>query len=569
MKKLFFCFLLLTIVCKINAQEVFIKNNKYGIKDSLGVVITKAKYDHIDDFNAVITITKLKDKYGIINIKGKEVSPPIYQEIKPINFLISFVDVQLDGKWGVLDLQGNVLVIPKYADPVGIYFSEYTVVSLTTVVSTGKENKVYGVIDNTSFKEIISPKYFFLKDIGFGYLKVIKDEKNKKYGLIDVNEKVIFDNKYDDISAISKNIISYKKNNKWVLVNSKGYSISSTEYENIFGLYENRAKVKRNGKFGFIDEKGKEVIECKYNETDALFFNGKVKVILNGIRLEIDSNGNEITVSETIKPRDSLTFFDENDEKAFNLINFKENVSNSENLKFVDNYLEISERTGGYKSTILSVDNLMSEAANNKSAYKEFTSYLYNKYIKSNYSCYDAIPIYVAQNYICNSNAPYGGAYWLETKNKNEICGNANKIKPSLCNEIISNVSLKLLPQTSSNYLNLYNLKSKYTLLLFWRNECPYCKEQIQVLVSNYEELKKIGLVIIGISTDEKDKDKSEQLIVANNMDWINTVDINHAFSKMLNINSVPYLFLLDNDKRIIIKAISAEQVIDFLNSAK
>ena len=379
MKKLFFCLLLLTIVGEINAQEVFKKNDKYGIKDSLGVVITKAKYDHIDDFETVITITKLKDKYGIINIKGKELTPAIYQGIKPINMFIPFIDVRLDGKWGVLDMQGNVLINPKYCDPVEIsIFSEYTVVALSyaTVVSSGEEKKKYGVIDNTTYKEIIIPKYMSLEDKDFGYFKVSNNEKSKPYGLIDSAEKVIFDIKYDNIFAISKDIISIQKNKKWVLVNSKGYSISSAEYDNLYKMLGNRSKVGRNGKFGYIDEKGKEIIACQYDEVDNLFYKGKVKVKLNGTKFEIDVNGKEITVSETMKPRNSLTFLDENDEKAFDRINFKENVSSSENLKLVDSYLENSERNGGYKSTLLSVDNLMSEAANNKIAYKEFTSYL-------------------------------------------------------------------------------------------------------------------------------------------------------------------------------------------------
>ena len=570
MKKLFsFCIIFL-ITITTNAQEVFIKNDKYGIKDSLGNVITKAKYDHIDNFSYTeITITKLKDKFGIINSKGKEIIAPIYQKIIEINMFIPFIDVQLDGKWGVLDMQGNVLVTPKYYDPVEIsIFSDYTIVSLASsiFVSTGAAaSKIYGAIDNKTFKEVISPKYISLESQEFGYFKARIDEKYKKFGLIDVNEKVIFKMEYENIFAISKDIISYQKNKKFVLVNSKGYSISSAEYEQIYKIKENRAKVGRNGKFGFIDEKGKEVITCQYDKTGDFFYEGKVKVELNGNRIEIDTNGNEVTVSKTIKPRVELTFINGNDEIAFNLINFKNNVSSSENLKLVDNYLEIALQNGNYKSTINSVDNLMSEAANNKSAYQEFANYLYAKYSNSQYVCYDAIPIHISQNYMCNSDAPYGGGYWLEAQNKKEICDYGKKYKPSLCGEIITDVHIKLLPQTNSKYLHLEDVESKYTLLYFWKNECSYCEKQAQVLASNYTELQKLGVEIIGISVDEKAIDKAEQLIVSNTMDWINTVDLNHTISKKLGIDSLPYLFLLDNDKRILKKEINIEQVILYL----
>ncbi|WP_310378133.1 WG repeat-containing protein [Flavobacterium sp.] len=568
MKNQLFTLLLSLLVFTSTAQEIFIKNEKYGLKDNLGKIITKAKFDHINDFVDNIAVTKLKDKYGIINSSGIEIIEPIYQEIKPFVYLSIYIDVQLDGKWGVLNSQGKEVIAPKYHEPVEInYFSDYTIVCLakSIEVSSGKvKSKMYGAIDNETLKEVISPKYVYLKSQDFGYFEARTDEKYKKFGLIDVNEKVIFPMEYENVFAISKDIIAFEKNKKFVLVNSKGYSISSVSYDEVYKLSENRAKVKRNGKFGFIDEKGKEVIPCQYDEVEYYFYKGKIKVTLNGKKIEIDINGNEVTVSETIKPREDLIFINGSDEIAFNLINFKENVADSKNLKLVDNYLS---NTKNYTAVIASVDNLMSEAANNKTAYKEFANYLYAKYSNSDYACYDAIPIHVSQKYMCDTDAPYGGGYWLGAENKKEICDYGKKNKPSLCGEKVSDVHIKLLPQTNSKYLHLDDVESKYTLLLFWSNDCPYCEKQIQFLASNYAELKKSGVEIIGISGDYEAKDKAEQLIVSNNMDWINTVDLNHSFIKKLNVTAYPHLFLLDKDKKIIIKAISAEQTLEYLKS--
>ncbi len=557
--------LLLSFVCilisNLYSQTVFIKNDKYGIKDSAGNIITKAKYDYIDDFEIGVTTCQLDGKYGIINSKGILIIEPIYDAIKPIKLFSSAIDIQLNGKWGVIDTEGKLVIEPKYYEPVDMsIFSQYSIVSLakSVEVSSGKTTLMYGVIDNYTYKEIIKPKYVSIDDKGFGYFKVRIDEK---YGLVDTTDKIIFEMKYDNIFAISNNIISYKKNSKWILVNSKGYSISSNEYENIFRMFGNRAKVRRNAKYGYIDEKGKEIIDCKYDEAEN-FYEEKAKVKLNDTKLEIDIMGQEITVSKTIKPRNTLTFLSKNDEAAFNLINFKENVSDSANLKLIDNYLS---RDKNYLGMIASIDNLMSEAANNKIAYKEFTNYLYAKFLNSQYVCFDAIPIHVAKNYICNTDAPYGGGYWVGAQNKKDICEYGIKHKPSLCGEIVSDVSLKLLPQTNSNYFKLQSVKSKYTLLFFWKNECPYCEKQIKELVSNYEELKKLGVEIIGISLDENAKDKCEQLIVSYGMEWINTVDIGLSFSQKLNIDAVPNLFLLDEKKKIIYKKINVEQIVNLL----
>lgn len=565
MKKILVCFFILSVFCGINAQVVFKKNKKYGIKNSSGKVITKAKFDHIDTFVDGITISKLKGKYGIINSNGIEIVKPIYQKIEPFIYFDTYIDVQLDGKWGVLNKKGEVVIIPKYYEAVKInYFSDYTIVSLTKsiVVSSGEVTKMYGAIDNETLKEIISPKYVYLVSQDYGYFEARLDEKYKKFGLIDVNEKVIFPLEYENIFAVSKDIIAYEKNKKFLLVNSKGYSISSAQYDEIYKISENRAKVSRNGKFGFIDEKGKEVIPCKYDDTGNFFYQQKVKVELNGAKFQIDTNGNEVTVSETIKPKSSLVFYGENDKKAFDLIDFKENVSSIDNLKLVDDFLNHQNK---YNIIIEYIDNLISEAANNKIAYKEFTNYLYAKYSNSKYACYDAIPIHISQKYMCNTDAPYGGGYWLSAENKKEICDFGKKYKSSLCGEVVSDVHVKLLPQTNSKYLHLDDIQSKYTLLLFWSNDCPRCEKQIQFLASNYDELKKLSVEIVGVSGDYDKKDKAEQLIVSNNMDWINTVDLNHTFIKKLNITSYPQLFLLDKDKKIIIKQISAEQTLEYL----
>ncbi len=554
------------LITTLKSQYIYEKNDKYGLKDSSGKIIVKAKYDLIAEFGYLdVTSFKFNEKYGMINANGVVLIEPKFDYIKPHSFLDPTFDAQMDGKWGVIDLDGMLVVKPKYNEPVNMsIFGNYTIVSMakSIEIASGYTTKMYGVIDNSTFIEIVKPKYASIDDKGFGYFKVRLDDKIKKYGLIDSTDKLIFEIKYDDIFAVSKEVISYKKSTKWVLVNSKGYSVSSYEYDNVFRLFENRAKVKREGKFGYINEKGKEVIPCQYDEAEVKFVDGKVKVTLNKVKMEIDVNGNEKTELKTIKPRANLEFIGEDDENSFNSINFKTKVSDSNNLKKVDQYLSYYL---SYKSIFNAVDNLVSEASNNKTSYKEFVNYLYSKYLNSMYVCYDAIPIYVANKYMCNTDAPYGGGYWLLPQNKIDICDYCKKNVPSLCGQIVSNVSLKLLPQTNSNYFKLNSIKSKYTLLFFWKNECPNCEKQIQYLVANYLEFKKLGVEILGISLDENAKDKCEQLIVSNGIEWTNTVDIGMSFTKQLNVLSLPGVFLLDSDKRIIYKKITAEQAMTYV----
>lgn len=563
-----------------NAQKIFQKNDKYGIQDDAGKTIVKAKYDAIDEFKYElfgqsitnpVTRIKQKLKWGIINIStGKEVLEPIFDGIEAIDYLSTsnLLDVQLNGKWGVYNFEGKEIVAPKYFEPVDAsMLANYSIVTLleSVVVSSGYQKKLYGLLDS-NYKEILTPKYGFLKHLDGGLFKASSAKESKLFGIIDDKGNVLFEFKYDDVFVISKDIIALKKLGKWSLINRKGFSLNSSEYDGLAKLRSKRALVIKNGKYGFIDEKGKEVIPCKYDNAETFFFEGKVKVKLNYQAFEIDINGNEITSLNTLKPRNSLYFENKLQEQAFDLINFKENVADSANIKLVAKYLEIANPSQYYKTHIIAIDNLMSEATNNKNAYKVFASYLYNKFTKTEYVCHDAILVHISLKYICNDNAPYGGAYWLEPSVKKQILQYANVMNPILCGEIITNFYLKLLPQIAPKNIRLHSINSKYTILYIWQNNCDFCEKQLKLLAANYTKLKEKGLEVVGVSLSTKEIDKCEQFIVQQDLNWINAIDVDKTISKTFNIASVPKLILLDKDKRIIFKDISVKNVMDYLD---
>jgi peroxiredoxin len=207
----------------------------------------------------------------------------------------------------------------------------------------------------------------------------------------------------------------------------------------------------------------------------------------------------------------------------------------------------------------------MSEATNNKNAYKVVANYLYNKFTKTEYVCHDAILVHISLKYICNDDAPYGGAYWLEPNVKKQILEYANVMNPILCGEIMTNFYLKLLPQIASKNIRLHSISAKYTILYIWQNNCDFCEKQLKLLAANYTKLKEKGLEVVGVSLSTKEIDKCEQFIVQQDLNWINAIDVDKTISKTFNISSAPMLILLDKDKRIIFKDISVKNVIDYL----
>lgn len=275
-----------------NAQKRYFENNKWGLKDSSGKVILKAKYDHLDDdieYGGSLSRIQKNEKWGVVNSKGVVIIEPIYFFIVKPEYT-GYIHVQKENVgWGLYDFDGKEVIPVKYDRR--IVYNEADGYFITYI------DGLATLLDK-SLKEIIKPKYKHLEYLGFDYFKAshehIMTTKGFKYGLIDQNDNLIFDFKHDDLFVVSPKIVAIKKNEKWILVDFKENVLSNVEYEGIGKLVENRAVVIRNGKYGFIDETGKEVISCQFDKVLNNFKNGKADVRIEDRYFEIDNKGNEL-----------------------------------------------------------------------------------------------------------------------------------------------------------------------------------------------------------------------------------------------------------------------------------
>jgi hypothetical protein len=136
----------------------FSKKNKYGILRSDGVEVVKSAYDHIDPIYITGQVCKvsINGKVGIVDLNtGKEIVPPTYDDIWVFGWLkevtyakkgekcallnnkgilitdFIFDDIQTyqddlygakkDGKWGYIDLKGNIVIPCEYDNTEGFF----------------------------------------------------------------------------------------------------------------------------------------------------------------------------------------------------------------------------------------------------------------------------------------------------------------------------------------------------------------------------------------------------------------------------------------------------------------
>ena len=90
------------------------KNGKYYVMDLLDVPITKTSYSKIYRLNYYAIFVEENKHKGIVRMRdGKEIARPVYDKVDSMQEP-GFFKVKLNGKWGAIDYDGNLVFDCKY-----------------------------------------------------------------------------------------------------------------------------------------------------------------------------------------------------------------------------------------------------------------------------------------------------------------------------------------------------------------------------------------------------------------------------------------------------------------------
>ncbi|MEM6525040.1 MAG: TlpA disulfide reductase family protein [Bacteroidota bacterium] len=102
--------------------------------------------------------------------------------------------------------------------------------------------------------------------------------------------------------------------------------------------------------------------------------------------------------------------------------------------------------------------------------------------------------------------------------------------------------------------ISLENYKGKYLLLYFWASWCPTCTKINKRLIPIYDEMKPLGLEILGISLDRKEASWKKAL-TKRKYGWSQVRDfkgIDSDLATNYGVQYVPNLVLVDPTGRIV-----------------
>lgn len=289
-----------------SAYLITYENGLAGLYKNAQNVI-KNEYESIDfdDVNSILSLAK-NGKYGVYDLYGNMILPIQYDDI---TFAGKLITAHKDGEQLIFDVNGN---IQKNA--------------LYTSVSATSSNQYYITIDlNGNYGVMNSDKVPLVKNeyenITYAFDKYFIVTKDEKVGLVDDSGKVILDIKYNMIQNINgtkilETITSdstqlYNKDLSKILEVSKPRILIKDNYievvsdddinyldfdgnkvEAISVLKDNKIFAKKqNGKWGYVDYNGNVVVDYKYDFAIDINEYGFGAIKENGKWGVVDSNG--------------------------------------------------------------------------------------------------------------------------------------------------------------------------------------------------------------------------------------------------------------------------------------
>ena len=207
------------------------------------------------------------------------------------------------------------------------------------------------------------------------------------------------------------------------------------------------------------------------------------------------------------------------------------------------------------------IDQVLSKFDPQSEAFKFFTVHFTNEAAASNIVGMDALYVHLVDTYYRT-----GRAFWSDEEQIAKMIETTDRLRPLLIGETAPD--LKMVTR-EGEATTLYDVDADYTVLYFWRYDCPACKKSTPVMKEFFSKWADKGVKIFSVCTKGEDELGKcwEYVDEQQTGDWVQVVDPYQRYYKAYDIKSTPSIFLLDRNKEILSKRIGAEQLDEVLTN--
>lgn len=229
----------------------------------------------------------------------------------------SYISVYSNGKWGVINSKGDIIIEPTYdemitiPDPTKEIFICQKNVDLNNKTFTSKaiddkQNTLF-----TSYDEVEVLQNVLSDGSIYYQTNTLKVKKGDLYGLINFKGKELLPCEYTSIEPLQnvKNSFITVKDKLKGLVDDSGNIIIENKYADIQSLtdkYEDGYVVKNDSsKYGLINYNKKQILECKYSDISHVT-GSNIYIVKEDDKIEAVNNKGEVILTDSFDKVESI-----------------------------------------------------------------------------------------------------------------------------------------------------------------------------------------------------------------------------------------------------------------------
>ena len=284
------------------------QNNKWGVIDENGDIVVDPSYEEMiiipdsktDIFLCTYDVNYDTGEYSAkaINSKNEDIFTE-YSKVEAISnhdennnlwYEENVLKVQKDGKWGMINYEGNIILNTEYD-------SIQALPGIENAMLVEKDGK-YGIADNTG-RLLLEVAYTEITNLGKtnrdGY--IVRDDTGL-YGIVDNSNNVILPNQYQEIEKVyGNNLYVVTQDGTQKVVNSSGEDVLTQGFEQISAILKTEGQgviYITGGKYGVMSLTGDVIIQAQYD--NLVEAKANVFIATRGDRQGIIDNNNAESV---------------------------------------------------------------------------------------------------------------------------------------------------------------------------------------------------------------------------------------------------------------------------------
>lgn len=282
---------------------------KTGYIEASGKVAIPFQFQLADKFVDSRALVLANEELGMIDRRGRYVVPPgKYEMLAPPRDpggLWAFRE-EKDGPWGLLDLDGRVIVQPSLWPIMPLSEVGYADGLFLVKDPNPPEDPPFGsgpgavYLDNQGRIHVRIPNgYLYGMPFSEGLARAWR--VGDGFGFMDKTGKVVIPPAYRDAGDFHEGLAAVSKEDEgpWGYIDRSGQLVIPIIYDVAGRFGEGLAAVERGGKWGYIDKTGKVVLPLTYGHAWP-FLRGVAKVVIDGKIAFIDKTGKVLVNSGVI-----------------------------------------------------------------------------------------------------------------------------------------------------------------------------------------------------------------------------------------------------------------------------